>query len=183
MKTTLLLLIGMLLAPSAFAQYRCVENGKTTFTDKPCQGAVAPSAPTENSPKVIGDSGNSAYATPIGNWRGQVQFQAMQNSQPISEAHAVIPATISIESQGKVSGGAPDNGCKVVGIATPGVSPTMLWLDITLSGCKYQGFNRRLFGSLLVYPTEKHAQLDLHAQPVDLLNPGKSFDIRGTMRR
>lgn len=183
MKTIVLLLAGMLLAPEVFAQYRCVENGKTTFTDKPCAGDVAPVPPVGNGPKVIGDAGNSAYSTPIGNWRGQVQFLALQNGQPIPEAHAVIPAVISIEAQGKVTGSAPDNGCKLVGIAKPGVTPTMLWLDVTMSGCKYSGLNRRLFGSLIVYPVEKHAQLDLHAQPMDLLHPGKSFDVKGTMRR
>lgn len=183
MRTIILLLAGLLLAPVAFAQYRCVENGKTTFTDKPCPGDVAPAPPVGNGPKVIGDAGNSAYSTSNGTWRGQVQFQALQNGQPIPEAHAVIQAVISIESQGKVTGGSPDNGCKVVGIAKPGSFPTMVWLDVTLSGCKYQRFNRRLFGSVIVYQAEKHAQIDLHSQPMNLLNPGNSFDIKGTMRR
>ena len=183
MKTLVLFLAGMALAPMAFSQYRCVENGKTTFTDKPCASDFTPAQATGSGPKVIGDAGNSAYSTPHGSWRGQVQFLALQNGQPIQEAHAVIPAVITIESQGKVTGGAQDNGCKLVGIAKPGVTPMMLWLDVTLSGCKYSGLNRRMFGSLIVYSTEKHAQLDLHAQPVDLLSPGKSYDVKGTMRR
>ncbi len=176
--------LAMLLAtPCAWAQYRCVENGKAVFTDKPCSTQSALAAPTGNSPKVIGDSANSAYATRYGDWRGQVQYQASLNGQPITEAHAVAQTMISIDPQGKITGSSPENGCKMKGISSPGMAPTILNLDITLSGCNFQKMNRRLFGTLALYPAEKHAQFWIYANPVDLLSPGWSYDVKGTMRR
>ena len=86
-----LLILGLLVAPLANAQYRCVENGKTVFQDRPCAAEPPPTAPTGNNPKVIGDTDNSAYSTTNGTWRGQVQFMAKANNTVISEAHAVGP--------------------------------------------------------------------------------------------
>lgn len=183
MKWIILLLLSALASSAAFAQYRCVENGKITFTDKPCVGDAVPSAPTGNAPKVIGDPGNAAYSTLDGDWRGQVQFQASMQGRPVPEAHAVIPTVLSIDRRGKVTGSSSENGCKVMGLATPGMMPTVRGLDITLSGCKYQDFNRRLSGTLSLYPAQKQAQLWVYAFPVDLLRPGRTFDIKGTLRR
>ena len=183
MKTICLLAAGLLAAPMALAQYRCVENGKTLYTDKPCAIDVAPAVPTGNSPKVIGDAANSAYSTGHGDWRGQVQYQASLNGQPNSDAHAVVQTTLSIDPQGKIAGSSPENGCKMKGIATPGPMPTILYLDITLTGCKFPSLNRRLSGTLSLYPAQKQAQFWIYAHPVDLLKPGQSYDIKGTMRR
>lgn len=176
-------LVILLISPSAWAQYRCVENGKAIFTDRPCASEPTPSMPIGNAPKIIGDSTNSAYSTRYGDWRGQVQYQASLNGQPIAEAHAVAQTTLSIDPQGKITGTTPENGCKMKGISSPGMAPTILNLDITLSGCNFQKMNRRLFGTLALYPAEKHAQFWIYAHPVDLLNPGQSYDIKGTMRR
>jgi hypothetical protein len=60
---------------------------------------------------------------------------------------------------------------------------TILNLDITLSGCNFQKLNRRPSGTLALYPAEKHDQFWIYVHPVDLFNPGWSFDIKGTMRR
>lgn len=177
------LITAVFVSPLTWAQYRCVENGKTIITDRPCAGDVAPSAPTGNAPKVIGDPGNAAYSTLDGDWRGQVQFQASMQGRPIPDAHAVIPTVLSIDRRGKVTGSSPENGCKLVGIAAPGMMPTVIGLDITLSGCNYQDFNRRLSGTLSLYPAQKYAQLWVYAFPVDLLRPGRTFDIKGTLRR
>ena len=183
MKSATILLIGLLISPFAVAQYRCVENGKTLFTDKPCASDVAPAVPTGNSPKVIGDAGNNAYSTGYGDWRGQVQYQASINGQPISEAHAVVQTTLSIDPQGKITGSSPENGCRMKGIATPGPMPTILYLDITLTGCHYSSLNRRLSGTLSLYPAQKQTQFWIYAHPVNLLKPGQSYDIKGTLRR
>lgn len=183
MKATAVLLIGLVTTPIAVAQYRCVENGKTLFTDKPCASEAASPIPRGNSPKVIGDSANRAYSTGYGDWRGQVQYQASDKGQPISEAHAVIQTTLSIDPQGRIIGTSPENGCKMKGIASPGIGATILNLDITLAGCHYPKLNRRLSGTLALYPAEKQAQFWIYAHPVDLLNPGQSYDIKGTMRR
>lgn len=183
MKTVVLLLLGLVLAPVANAQYRCVENGKTLFTDKPCVSEATSTVPRGNSPKVIGDSANSAYSSGHGDWRGQVQYLASFKGQPIPEAHTIVQTTISIDPQGKITGASPENSCKIKGIALPGLSPTILNLDITLTGCNYSRLNRRLTGTLALYPAAKHAQFWIYAYPVDLLNPGHSYDIKGTMRR
>lgn len=37
-----LLLIILLLPVTVHAQYRCVENGKTLYTDKPCADSASP---------------------------------------------------------------------------------------------------------------------------------------------
>src|SRR5574343_1879014 len=107
----------------AWAQYRCVENGKTLITDKPCASEPAP-PPTSSGPKLIDDAGNSAYATRYGDWRGQVQYQASFQGRPISEAHAVVQTTLSIDSQGKITGSSPENGCRMKGVSSPGMTPT-----------------------------------------------------------
>ena len=183
MRPFVLLLAGLLASPMALAQYRCVDNGKTIFSDRPCAAEVVPTAPTGNRPKVVGDAANAAYSTPNGDWRGQVQYQALQMSQPVPEAHAVIQAVLAIDPQGKITGSSPENGCKLVGIAGPGMTPTILNIDLTLSSCRYSGFNRPLHGSLSLYPAQKYAQLWIYAHPVDLLRPGQSFEIKGTLRR
>lgn len=183
MKTATTLLIGLLISSSAVAQYRCVENGKTLFTDKPCASEAVPAVPTGNSPKVIGDTANSAYSTGYGDWRGQVQYQASINGQPISEAHSIVQTTLSIDPQGKITGSSPENGCRMKGIATPGPMPTILSLDITLTGCHYSSLNRRLSGTLALYPAQKQTQFWIYAHPVNLLKPGQSYDIKGTLRR
>lgn len=183
MKTITQIFLGLILAPLANAQYRCVENGKTIFQDRPCVAEPPPSVPTGNNPKVIGDAGNSAYATGFGDWRGQFQYQASINGQPISEAHAVVQTTISIDPKGKIIGSSPENGCRMKGIAIPGPMPTILSLDITLTGCHYSSLNRRLSGTLALFPAQKQTQFWIYAHPVNLLKPGQSYDIKGTLRR
>lgn len=183
MKIIPLLLGGLLSTSIAHAQYRCVENGKTLFSDKPCVSETTSPPSRGNSQKIIGDSANNTYSTNYGDWRGQVQYQASFNGQPIAEAHAVVQTTLSIDPQGKITGMSPENGCKMKGIASPGLAPTILSLDITLSGCNYSKLNRRFSGSLGLYPAEKMAQFWIYAHPIDLLNPGQSYDIKGTMRR
>ena len=183
MKRFATVLLGLLASSTAIAQYRCVENGKTLFTDKPCTSNETSDPAQGNSLKVIGDSAKSAYSTSYGDWRGQLQYQATFNGQSVSEAHAVVQTTVSIDPRGKIVGSSPENGCKLKGIASPGIAPTILNLDITLTGCTFIKFNRRLTGTLALYPAEKRTQFWIYAHPVDLLNPGWSYDIKGTMRR
>lgn len=74
MRSITILCLSLLVAQQANAQFRCVENGKAIFQDRPCSTEVAPSV--SKSDKVIGDSANTAYSTTNGTWRGQVQFMA-----------------------------------------------------------------------------------------------------------
>ena len=183
MKHLAVALLGLVASSFAIARYRCVENGKTLFTDKPCANHEAPISPQGTSPKVIGDSANSAYSTGYGDWRGAVQYQATFKGQPVSDAHAVVQTTLSIDPQGKIIGSSSENGCKMKGIASPSIGATILNLDITLTGCTFTRLNRRLTGTLALYPAEKRTQFWIYAHPVDLLNPGWSYDIKGTLRR
>lgn len=176
--------IALLITPlCSWAQHRCIDNGKTIFTDRPCASEAVAKSATSSPSKVIGDQANSAYASGYGDWRGQLQYQASLKGQPIAEAHAVVQTSVSIDPEGKITGISPENECKMKGIASPGLMPTILNLDITLSGCKYPDLNRRLSGTLALYPAQKQAQFWLYGMPVDLLKPGRSFDIKGTMRR
>lgn len=105
--------IAVLLTPlCSWAQYRCVENGKTVFTDRPCSTESAVPSTSGGSPKVIGAKANTAYSTGYGDWRGQLQYQASLNGQPVSEAHAIVQTTVSIDPQGKIVGMSPENGSK-----------------------------------------------------------------------
>ncbi len=183
MKRFYIALLGLLAATTAMAQYRCLENDKTLFTDKPCATQETSKPSQGNTPKVIGDSGNSAYTSLDGDWRGQLQYQATHKGESISAAHAIVQATISIDPQGKILGASPENGCKMKGIASPGLTPDLLSLDITLTGCTFGKFNRRLTGTLALSRAEKRTQFWIYAHPVDFLDPGWSYDIKGTLRR
>ena len=177
-----LLVAGLLIAPLAIAQYRCVENGKTVFQDRPCVTEPPPAAPTGNNPKVIGDTNNSAYSTTNGTWRGQVQFMAKANSTVISEAHAVGPLVIDIHPQGKVTGSASEYGCVLKGIAKPGMVPTITELDVTLSKCRYPGFNRQMSGRVALYAEKRYVDFSLVAYEINK-RPSGHYEIKGTLRR
>lgn len=184
MKYQISFAITLCFASSVLAQYRCIDNGKVTITDRPCADSTAsPPTPAGNAPKIIGDQGNSGYTSLFGDWRGQVQYQASYRGAPVADAHAIIQTTISIDPQGKISGLSPENGCKLKGIAAPGLTKQILNLDITLSNCNFTKLNRRLGGTLALYPAEKQAQFWIYAIPVAFTDPGWSYDIKGTMRR
>lgn len=177
-------LLGLLLvAPWTWAQYRCVDNGKIVYTDRPCANELSTSRGEPPPAKVVGDPSNAAYSTPTGAWRGQAQFQSNVGGAVATEAHAVVPMTIEIDPQGKVIGASPENGCRLLGVASPGILPTMANLDITFSGCRYAGFNRRMSGSLSVYQAQKHAQFQLNSFMVAPGRVAATYDIRATMRR
>ena len=167
------------------AQYRCVENGKTIFTDHPCltDTPATEQLPRGNTPKVIGDSGNTAYGSPFGTWRGQIQYQANGPSGINQEAMAVVAMTMDISPQGRILGSSPENGCRFRGIAIPGNLPTLIALDITLAGCNFTGYNRRLYGTLAVNSAQKYAQFSLSGSHVSPLASVDFFDIKGTLRR
>jgi predicted membrane-bound mannosyltransferase len=102
----------------------------------------------------------------------------------LSDAHTVIPMTISISPQGKVLGISEQNQCRMKGIASPGVVPTSLSLDVTLSGCNYKGYNLRMSGYLNLNAAQKQAQLSLNRFVIHTFGRGsEQYDIRATMRR
>lgn len=175
----------LLITGNTAAQYRCVENGKTTYTDRPCL-ADAPSeeqVPPGIQRKIVGDTRNSAYSTPYGSWRGQIQYQATGSQGPDISAMAVVPVSMEIDPQGRVTGSSPENGCRFSGIAAPGLIPTSLQLDLTFSGCKSPVYNHRWFGNIAVNANQKHAQFSLSSHRIKPLASITSLDIKGTLRR
>lgn len=179
-------LLALLVASTAaIAQYRCVENGKTVFTDRPCptDTPATEQPPRGNAPKVIGDTGNTAYGTPYGTWRGQIQYQEKGPGGINQEAMAVVSMTMDISPQGLILGSSPDNGCRFRGIAIPGNIPTSIALDVTFAGCNFTGYNRRLYGTLSVSPAQKYAQFSLNGSHLSPLASMNFFDIKGTLRR
>ena len=152
-------------------------------------GMENPIASTNNKPaRQAGKPAKSLeidYTTPYGTWRGQAQYQASENGELISDAHAVVPLVIQVEKQGRVRGASPENGCKMLGVATPYVTPNVLKLDVTLSGCRYSAFNRRYSGSLALYQSSNSVQFSLQSINVASAFIGKVgyLDIKATLRR
>ena len=174
-----------LFASVAQAQYRCVENRRTVLTDRPCaseqgQGNQQPQAKPMN---VIGDAANSAYSTTTGGWRGQAQYQANVGGAVAQDAHAVVQLILEIDPQGKIIGSSTENGCKLKGLVSPGFAPTVSSIDVTFSGCSYPGFNRRMSGTLGLYPAQKYVQLTLNAFSMGIGKVAETFDIHATLRR
>lgn len=193
------LLLGVVSVSPATADqqfYRCIVNGKTTYTDKPCDGPTLPGVngpSASTSSNAAGQTGKAAksigldYSTPYGIWRGQAQYQGTTvKGQAMPEAHVVVPLVIEVEKQGRVRGASPENGCKLLGVAAPYVAPNMLTLDVTLSECRYPALNRRYSGTLVLYQSGNSVQFSLRSlnPMVAVLIAGPSnFDIKATMKR
>jgi Domain of unknown function (DUF4124) len=166
--------------------YRCTVNGQTVLTDKPCDGAatVPASGVAAPSPSEAVTGQASGAPTIVGDWRGQTQFQGAQNAVVIEEAHSVVPLVLTFSADGKVSGVSTENGCALLGLWAPGVTPRLFNLDITLKGCRYSGLNRRYAGTLAWSFTDNSAQLSLMA--VEVVIPGQTtrrYDVGATLRR
>src|SRR5881628_3751740 len=66
-------------------------------------------------------------------------------------------------AQGKLVGASAENGCRVLGVTSPGLSPNSLNLDVTFAGCRYSAYNRRFSGTLSVPLQQSYARLNLVA--------------------
>jgi hypothetical protein len=180
MKLLALLFTTALASPFCYGQHRCVENGKTLITDRPC--ASASETPEPKSNNTIGDAKHSAYSTNFGAWRGQVQFMAKAGTAVVSDAHAVGPLVIEIDPRGKVSGSSTETGCTFKGIATPGIADTLTILDVTLSNCRYAAYNRQMTGRLALYKAQGYTDFSLVAYDLNK-RPSGHYEIKGTLRR
>lgn len=123
-----------------------------------------------------------SYTSPYGEWRGQAQYQVFIRSVSDPAAHIVTNLTIAIDPQGKVVGTSTENGCRMLGIAAPGITPTIVKLDVTLRNCQYVGLNRTYKGHLSIYSKEGYAALSLQALDIGR-GTGGTFNITSTMRR
>jgi hypothetical protein len=188
-KLALLVLISAALAASASARsplYRCTVNGQTVLTDKPCDGAATVPATGVAVPSASGPASGqiSGAQTIVGAWSGQTQFQGAENAQVIEEAHSVVPLVLTFSANGKVSGSSADNGCSLLGLWAPGVTPRLFNLDITLKACRFSGLNRRYTGSLIATFPDNSAQfsLSVYALPIPG-QPIRRYDVGATLRR
>jgi len=187
-------LLSLLVLPSiALGQNRCVENGRVVITDQPCPGQVPPAGPSDNRKdlskealrlaRAIEAGPGQGYESPYGVWRGQIQFQRSVAGQQVPDAHIVTPVILEIDAQGKMTGMTPEAGCRIKGVAAPGYSPTVLHIDITLSGCGYAAYNRRMTGSYFTNVAQKYGQFSVNATHVGFQGPSQFFEIKGTLRR
>jgi len=163
--------------------YRCTTNGNVTYRDSPCDRPSAPpllqQAPPETAVPPVPVAGKPDF---YGGWSGQAQYQATINSRPVDEAHAVVDLVLIIDPKGKVTGASRENGCNALGFATPGPGPT-LNLDVTLTGCRYSGFDRRLTGTFGLPPGRDYATVSLLAYESRPGVPSGMYEIKATMRR
>jgi len=176
---------GMPAPSAAQAIYRCEQGGKVTYTDTPCEkpviqevgGAVPNSAPRTQ--KVVG----GGYTSPYGPWSGQTQFQIMNSNMLQSEGtHFIAFTELMIAEDGKVTGGSAENSCRLLGLASPGYTPTMLNLDVTLSNCPAKLFNRRYHGTLIMNAKQRTAQLYIRALQIGI-GQAVNADIKATLAR
>ena len=118
--------------------YRCVKDGQKTLTDKPCDsGKEQQRIDTAQVDFATTMVPSSTTPSPVGKWWGQIQYQATENGQTIQAAHSVAMASAEFTAEGKVGGASPDNGCKLLGVWSQGMVPTLIWLDVTLDGCRF----------------------------------------------
>lgn len=121
------------------------------------------------------------YSTPYGEWRGQTQYQAFVKGVSDPEAHVITNLTVKIDPGGKVEGASTENGCRLLGLSAPGLVPTILMLDVTVTGCRYAGLNRTYIGHLTVYAEKQYASLSLQA--VQVTGTAGTFNITSTTMR
>jgi hypothetical protein len=165
--------------------FRCQRDGQNILTDRPCDAppsggaAVSTTSPNGEVTKTI-----TALPTVVGDWRGQTQFQARMNGVRVAEAQSVVPLVLTFSADGKVTGSSPDNGCNVLGVWSPGSTPRLFALDVSLNSCTYPKFNQRYSGNLIATFPERMAQLSLIANTLPF--PGQPFwrfDVGATLRR
>lgn len=160
--------------------YKCVINGQTTLTDKPCPGDK-PNDPSQSSTVVVP---SNTEPSPVGKWSGQLQFQETANSQVVQAAHSVAETRVEFTADGKVSGASPDNACTILGVWSEGSSKTLIWIDITLDRCVVEDLNRRYHGSFILARPDRSGQVSIQSIGAGFSKDvGKYFDLKGTLRR
>ena len=118
-----------------------------------------------------------------GTWTGQAQFQATIGGEVVQSAHSVNTFMLIIEPHGKVIGVSKENGCKLLGIASPGIAATILTLDVTLSECAYKDYNYRYKGHLSFFDKKGHAKFELQFIKIRSGSKAKSANIKATLFR
>jgi hypothetical protein len=176
---------GVLGVPSAVAGttvYKCIKDGQTTLTDKPCPGdkASADSSSGQSTTTVVPSSKDPSA---VGRWSGQLQYQEASNGQTVQEAHSVALLTAEFTADGKVTGSSPENGCQMLGVWSAG-GQTLNWVDLTFNHCNYPDLNRRYHGSFILARPDSFGNLAVQSIGAAFSkDQAKVFDIKGTLRR
>jgi hypothetical protein len=111
-----------------------------------------------------------------------MQYQGRENRQTLEEAHSVVPSPLTFTADGKVSGGSQENGCKWLGVWSQG--GRIVSIDMSLTGCRYTGLNRRFTGTFLLGVPDSSGEVLLQAFTLPLPGQGaRGYDIKGTLRR
>jgi hypothetical protein len=161
--------------------YKCVKDGQTTLTDKPCPVDNAHDQST--SPNMTSVVPSSKDPSPIGKWSGQVQFQETANSQIVQAAHSVALVRAEFTPDGKVAAVSEENGCQLLGIWSLSLE-TLVSLDLTLSHCAHDELNRRYHGTFVLARPDSSGSLNIQSIGAMLSKDvGKYFDVKGTLRR
>jgi hypothetical protein len=102
--------------------YKCTKDGQVTLTDQPCDTAStsASSSLSATAPSAGTTISSSTNPSPVGDWRGQIQYQGRESGQTLTQAHSVAPLAVNFTADGKVSGGSADNECKWLGVWSQG---------------------------------------------------------------
>jgi hypothetical protein len=185
------LLLAMTLAAASPSHagtivFTCYKDGQKVLTDRPCDSAPVDKSSSgtpaaSNSELTVASSPQST--SPVGQWRGQVQFQANESGQVVQAAHSVVLLTAEFTPDGKLAGASAENGCKLLGIWSQDPQH-IVWLDLTLSACRFPALDRRFGGSFLLGKSASSGQLQVLATEMPHLGQSaRMYDIRGTLRR
>lgn len=194
----LVLLASVLPLAAHGATYRCTDaKGRTTLQDFPCEtpsrdsgagvsAAGATSAPSRNaaSPGSGVPSINTGdYATTRGAWRGPAQFHVVAGGQRDLTAHRVSPLVIELAADGKVTGIVSEVGCKLSGLTTQLVMPTVANVDVTLTQCADSRFNTRMSGTLTAHASAREAKLYLASVGYTRASQVQQLTLDAVLRR
>jgi hypothetical protein len=113
-------------------------------------------------------------------------LQLSIGGRPVDGGFAVVQAAFSLEENGRISGSAPAAGCQFRGSAIWDGALAVYVIDVTASGCRSEGFNKRYSGQMLMFDADTNAMLNLSAR--DYLGMGQPArlaltDARATLHR
>lgn len=117
--------------------------------------------------------------TPNGLWHGMTQFMFTPYQAPAEQAVANL--VLDLGADFKVAGISQELGCKVLGIASPGIAKHILKLDLTFSGCRNSHYNQRVQGHIA---GRDDGAATLSLQWISVTPPLRgNYTLDGTFRR
>lgn len=132
-------------------------------------------------------TGTGSAQVPTGNpfpgaWSGAAQFQLTIAGKVDASAHSVADVELTLTPSGRMSGMATENGCRFLGVTTPGIAGVSLNVDVTLSGCRHPALNRRYFGQIVWSNPSRTAVLNVSSQ-ASALGRQEHCDIKATLTK